>query len=140
VFERIAQNGRTQVVAETRSRWFARRPSAVAPPPAAARRHRRHKLIVLPRHGATRRLVDRVMAQHSSAGQHHRGCQLSDCQHVVEAGVGVAIVHSICLDMFAPAGSLRQSCEILRQSGIYGRVPTGRAFPADPRDGEELKS
>lgn len=59
----------------------------------------RHRLIVLPRHGATRQLVDRVMARHSV--QPISTIEVANCQTAatfVEMGVGVAIAHSICID------------------------------------------
>jgi len=54
---------------------------------------------VLPRHGATRRLVERVMAARSVRPASL--IEVADCRTAstfVEKGVGIAIAHSICID------------------------------------------
>jgi DNA-binding transcriptional LysR family regulator len=59
----------------------------------------RHKLIVLPRHGATRRLIDKSMA--SNAVKPSSIIEVATCQIAstfVEMGVGVAIAHSLCME------------------------------------------
>jgi DNA-binding transcriptional LysR family regulator len=100
VFERLPKTLERQVVAETALALVCApgHPLLRRRPPRLAD-IARHKLIVLPRHGATRRLVDRVMAQHSVRPASI--IEVANCQTAstfVEAGVGVAIVHSICLD------------------------------------------
>jgi DNA-binding transcriptional LysR family regulator len=58
----------------------------------------RFKLIVLPRHGVTRKLVDKTMAEHGLRAS--SVIEVANCQTAstfVETGVGVAIAHSLCL-------------------------------------------
>jgi DNA-binding transcriptional LysR family regulator len=59
----------------------------------------RHKLIVLPRHGETRRLIDRTMAK--NAVKPSSIIEVANCEMAstfVEMGVGVAIAHSLCME------------------------------------------
>jgi DNA-binding transcriptional LysR family regulator len=59
----------------------------------------RHRLIVLPRHGATRQLVERVLSRHSvRAGSIIEVANCETAATFVETGVGVAIVHAMCMD------------------------------------------
>lgn len=58
----------------------------------------RHNLIVLPRHGETRKLVDKALA--SNALKPASIVEVANCQIAgtfVEQGVGVAIAHSLCM-------------------------------------------
>jgi LysR family cys regulon transcriptional activator len=100
VFATLAKTLQREVVAETTL-------SLVCPPGHPLLQKRplrlaeivRHKLIVLPRHGTTRQLVDRVMAKHSVRPSSI--IEVADCQTAgtfVEMGVGVAIVHAMCID------------------------------------------
>ena len=55
-------------------------------------------MILLPQHAETRRLVDRVLA--SASDDKHSIIEVANCQTActfVEMGVGVAIVHSLCI-------------------------------------------
>jgi DNA-binding transcriptional LysR family regulator len=59
----------------------------------------RHKLIVLPRHGETRRLIDKTMA--NNAVRPSSIIEVANCQIAstfVEMGVGVAIAHALCME------------------------------------------
>ncbi len=59
----------------------------------------RYRLIVLPKHAETRKLVDRAMSLANVHGSNM--IEVANCQTAstfVEQGVGVAIVHSICCD------------------------------------------
>ena len=59
----------------------------------------RHKLIVLPRHGETRKLIDKTMSDKSvkpSSVIEVANCQIAST--FVEMGVGVAIAHSLCME------------------------------------------
>jgi DNA-binding transcriptional LysR family regulator len=102
VFERLPKTLDREVIAETALALVCApgHPLLRGRPPRLAE-IARHKLIVLPRHGATRRLVDRVMTQH--AVRPASLIEVANCQTAgtfVEAGVGVAIMHAICLDHF----------------------------------------
>jgi DNA-binding transcriptional LysR family regulator len=100
VFPKVPKTLQREVVAETAL-------SLVCPPGHPLLRRRpprlaeiaRHRLIVLPRHGATRQLVERVMAKHSVRPASI--IEVANCQTAgtfVEMGVGVAIVHAMCID------------------------------------------
>jgi DNA-binding transcriptional LysR family regulator len=100
VFEKLPKTLAKEVIAETALALVC-----VTGHPLLARRPprlseiARHKLIVLPKHGATRQLVDRVMSQHSV--RPGSMIEVANCQTAstfVEMGVGVAIAHSICID------------------------------------------
>ena len=59
----------------------------------------RHRLIVLPRHAETRRLIDKVMPQSQAVLDNL--IEVANCQTAttfVASGVGVAIVHSLCVE------------------------------------------
>ncbi|HTK14742.1 MAG TPA: LysR substrate-binding domain-containing protein [Xanthobacteraceae bacterium] len=83
-----------------------------------------HKLIVHPRHGATRRLVDKVMANHGAKPRsiiEVANCRLAST--FAETNAGVAIVHSLCIAHEASAKTSSINLERL-----FGRVPFGAVF------------
>jgi DNA-binding transcriptional LysR family regulator len=64
-----------------------------------------HRLIVLPKHAETRKLVDRGMKQKSIKPRSI--IEVANCQMAgtfVELGVGIAIAHSLCVDHAHAAG------------------------------------
>jgi DNA-binding transcriptional LysR family regulator len=84
----------------------------------------RHKLIVHQRQGATRQLVDRVMAGHSAAPA--SVIEVANCQTAVtfvESGVGVAIAHSLCVEH---SGSDKVS--VLDLGRLFGKLPFRAVF------------
>jgi DNA-binding transcriptional LysR family regulator len=84
----------------------------------------RHKLIVLPRHGVSRRLVDRVMLKHRA--QPASIIEVASCQTAstfVEMGVGLAIAHSLCL---SHVGS--RSVEWIDLGRYFGKVALGVVY------------
>jgi DNA-binding transcriptional LysR family regulator len=82
------------------------------------------KLIVHQRHGATRRLVDRVMSNHSIVPSSI--IEVANCQTAVtfvEMGVGVAIAHSLCVD------HVRSSkVGVISLARQFGKVPFRAIF------------
>jgi DNA-binding transcriptional LysR family regulator len=84
----------------------------------------RHRLIVHQRQGATRKLVDKVMSRHSATPG--SVIEVANCQTAVtfvESGVGVAIVHSLCVEH---VGSDRVSA--IELGRLFGKLPFRAVF------------
>jgi DNA-binding transcriptional LysR family regulator len=91
----------------------------------------RHKLILHPRHGATRMLVDKIMGQHS---RHPAGViEVANCQTAntfAQMDVGVAIVHSLCIAQVLDARTTAIGLEHL-----FGTVPFRAIFRRERSSG-----
>jgi DNA-binding transcriptional LysR family regulator len=86
----------------------------------------RYRLIVLPKHAETRKLVDRAMSLSNVQGSNM--IEVANCQTAstfVELGVGVALVHSICCGN-APTASVRR-IDLGKQLGKVGFSLVSRA-------------
>lgn len=91
----------------------------------------RHKLILHPRHGATRMMVDKIMGQHArrTAGV----IEVANCQTAntfAQMDVGVAIVHSLCIEQVRDAKTTAIGLE-----HFFGTVPFRAIFRKERSSG-----